>query len=155
MLKAMLETVPGHRSINLERLVHVGMRDVNHLERARVGEAGFDVIWGDTEKTVDFKAGLSTVLQRKQLRPTMVHFDVDSLDVSIGKANRFAAPGGLLEPDIVDCCREISTATEPVSLTVASFDPTYEGARNLAAVAIKSVTGFVQSLMGSGVLYKP
>lgn len=43
-LKGMLETVPGHRSISLERLVHVGMRDVNRLERARVGEAGFDVI---------------------------------------------------------------------------------------------------------------
>ncbi|KAH0425018.1 arginase [Colletotrichum camelliae] len=153
--KGMLETVPGHRALSLDRLVHVGMRDVNHSERARVEEAGFDVVWGDTEKKVDFEAELSTVLRRKQLRPTMVHFDVDSLDVSVGKANRFAAPGGLLEPDIVGCFREISRATDPVSLTVASFDLTYEGARNLATVTIKSVTGFVQSLVDSGVLFKP
>lgn len=153
--RGLLETVPGHRNLNLDRLVHVGMRDVNDLERARVEKAGFDVIWGNTEKKVDFKGELGTVLQRKQLRPTMVHFDVDSLDTSIGKANRFAAPGGLLKADIAGCFEEISKAAEPVSLTVASFDPSYEGAGNLASVAIESIKAFIQSLVVSGVLAKP
>ncbi|KAJ0114173.1 Arginase [Diaporthe amygdali] len=152
--KGMLETVPGHRAISLDRLVHVGMRDVNDLERTRVEKAGFDVIWGSTERHIDFKAELRTVLQRKQLRRTMVHFDVDSLDISIGRANRFAAPGGLLETDIVGCFEEISKAAEPVSLTVASFDPSYEGAQNLASVAIESIKTFIQSLVRSGVLAK-
>lgn len=153
--KGLLESVPGHRAINLKQLVHVGMRDVNVLERARVEEAGFDVIWGNTEKKVDFKGELRTVLRRKQLRPTMVHFDVDSLDTSIGKANRFAAPGGLLKADIDGCLEEISKAAEPVSLTVASFDPSYEGAENLSSVAIESIKTFIQSLVVSGVLAKP
>lgn len=153
--RGLLETVPGHRALNLDRLVHVGMRDVNDLERARVEKAGFDVIWGNTEKKVDFKGELGTVLQRKQLRPTMVHFDVDSLDISIGKANRFAAPGGLFKADIVGCFEEISKAAEPVSLTVASFDPSYEGAENLSSVAIESIKAFIQSLVVSGVLAKP
>lgn len=153
--KGLLETVPGHRAINLNRLVNVGMRDVNDLERARVEKAGFDVIWGNTEKKVDFKGELRTVLQRKQLRPTMVHFDVDSLDISIGKANQFAAPGGLLKADIVGCFKEISEAAEPVALTVASFDPSYDGAENLSSVAIESITTFIQSLVSSGVLAKP
>lgn len=153
--KGLLETVTGHRAINLNQLVHVGMRDVNVLERARVEEAGFDVIWGNTEKTVDFRGELRTVLQRKQLRPTMVHFDVDSLDTSIGKANRFAAPGGLLKADIDGCLEEISKAAEPVSLTVASFDPSYEGAENLSSVAIESIKTFIHSLVVSGVLAKP
>ncbi|KAK1657786.1 putative arginase [Colletotrichum godetiae] len=153
--KGLLGTVPGHQPMNLERLVHVGMRDVNDLERARVAEAGFDVIWGSTEKKVDFGAELGVVLQRKNLGSTMVHFDVDSLDTSIGHANRFAAPGGLLREDIIGCFGAISEKAEPVSLTVASFDPSYEGAGNLASVAVEAIKLFLESLVKSGVLAKP
>ncbi|KAK1622380.1 putative arginase [Colletotrichum phormii] len=153
--EGLLGTVPGHQPMDLERLVHVGMRDVNDLERARVAEAGFDVIWGSTEKKVDFGDELGVVLQRKKLGSTMVHFDVDSLDASIGHANRFAAPGGLLREDIIGCFGEISGKAEPVSLTVASFDPSYEGAGNLASVAVEAIKVFLESLVKSGVLAKP
>lgn len=153
--EGLLGTVPGHEAMDLERLVHVGMRDVNDLERARVVEAGFDVIWGSTEKKVDFGAELGVVLRRKKLGATMVHFDVDSLDMSIGHANRFAAPGGLLREDIIGCLKGISETAEPVSLTVASFDPSYEGAGNLASVAVEAIKVFLQSLVRSGVLAKP
>ncbi|KAK1523798.1 uncharacterized protein CCOS01_08885 [Colletotrichum costaricense] len=153
--KGLLRTVPGHEAVDLERLVHVGMRDVNDLERARVEEAGFDVVWGSTERKVDFGAELGVVLQRKKLGATMVHFDVDSLDTSIGHANRFAAPGGLLREDIIGCFEGIPEKTEPMSLTVASFDPSYEGAENLAAVAVEAIKVFLQMLVKSGVLAKP
>jgi len=144
--KRLLQTVPGHQPLSLDNLVHVGMRDVTDEERARVVDAGFDVIWGDAETKVDFKGELGRALQRKQLGPTMVHLDLDSLDLSLGKANRFGTAGGLLEDDITGCLDEVASRTEPVSLTIASFDPSYDGADNIARVAIRAAQTFLAAV---------
>ncbi|UNI13295.1 Arginase [Purpureocillium takamizusanense] len=142
----LLQTVPGHHPLNLDNLIHVGMRDVTDEERARVVEAGFDVIWGDAETKADFRDKLGQALQRKRLGQTMVHLDLDSLDLSLGKANKFGTAGGLLEEDILGCLDEVASQTKPVSLTIASFDPSYEGADNIARVAIQAVQSFIGSL---------
>jgi arginase len=146
--KGLLGTVPGHSPMNLrESLIHVGMRDVNDLERQRVLEAGFDVVWGNVEEKVDFAKSLGGRLNQKKLGPTMVHLDVDSLDVSLGKANQFAVPGGLFEKDLEGCLNAILKKTRPVSLTVASFDPSLDKSENLAAITIKAVTNFLKGLI--------
>lgn len=152
--KGLLKTVPGHRPLDLQRLVHVAMRDVTEVERARVVEAGFDVVWGSTEKKVDFAGELGGILKRKEKCPTMVHLDLDSLDVSLGKVNKFSAPGGLLEADLDGCLRHVSQATLPASLTVASLDPSFEGAENIAEIAVRVVRAFTEQLVTSGIVAK-
>ncbi|PKS12497.1 hypothetical protein jhhlp_000704 [Lomentospora prolificans] len=150
--KAMVNSVPGFTPLDLKRLVHVGMRDVNDMERQHVEEAKLSVVWGDAEKRVDFEGGLAGYLEEKNLRdqPTYVHFDVDALDTSIGIANQFAAPGGLHEEDIKACLRKIASTTAPMALTVASFDPGFDGADAIAEVAIKAIVAFLQQLRESG-----
>ncbi len=152
----MLASVPGHRALNLERFAHVGMRDVTSLERKRVTDAGLDIIWGSqrTEDRVDFAGLLNQTLARKKLGKTMVHVDLDCLDASLGAVNKFAAPGGLLEGDLTQCLRRIVERTEPVSLTVASFDPACdpERAGRISEVAVEAVKGFAEGLVKKGVL---
>lgn len=143
----MLQSVPGHQPLDLKNLVHIGMRDVTEEEKQRVVDAGFDVIWGNEEEKVDFAGGLTQSLQRKKLGETMVHVDLDSLDASIGKANKFATAGGLLEDDLTRCLEQAVSLTEPASLTLASFDPGFEGAQNIADVAIRGVKTFLQALL--------
>ncbi|KAI9163659.1 Arginase [Paramyrothecium foliicola] len=151
--KALLGTIPGHTAMSLrEKLVHVGMRDVNDLERQRVLKAGFDVIWGKSEGRTNFAGELEQSLKGKDFGPTMLHLDVDSLDLSLGKANQFSAPGGLLEDDLRDCIDVVMQRTQPVSLTVASFDPFYHGAENIAAIAVRAITRLVSSLISAGAL---
>ena len=52
-----------------EKLVHVGMRDVNELERQRVLKAGFDVVWGDEHRRTEFAGRLLGFLDKKDLGP--------------------------------------------------------------------------------------
>lgn len=159
--RGLLATVAGHQPMDLARLVHVGMRDVTEVERTRVLEAGFDVVWGNqavaglaAEAKVDFVGGLGRTLERKKLGPTMVHLDLDCLDGSLGKVNKFASPGGLFEEDLYGCLEKTVTLAEPLALTVASFDPSCdeEGAETIAKVAIGAVSNFVASLVSAGML---
>ncbi|KAJ3475488.1 hypothetical protein NLG97_g9442 [Lecanicillium saksenae] len=104
----MLRSVDGFVPLDLERLVHVGMRDVTE-------ESG---IW-------------------KKLEGTMVHVDLDCLDASVGKANKLASYGGLLEDDLEMCLENVVKQTRPVSLTLASYDPEFDGEGTVAATAIR------------------
>lgn len=148
--KKLLQSVPGHQPLDLKNLVHVGMRDVTDEERQMVTDAGFDIVWGSTEQKVDFSNGLEKVLERKGLKDTMVHVDLDSLDASIGMASKLASYGGLLEGDLNNCLERVVKYTNPVSLTLASFDPGYGGADRIADVGVGGVKVFLKALLGSG-----
>lgn len=155
--KELLATIPGHEPLDLKRVVHVGMRDVTDLERKRVIDHGLDTVWGGHKRLGTFGQELGEKLKhiifecrdRAAELPVMVHLDLDCLDASLGQANKFAAPGGLLEQDLLDCLGSIAKNAEfwPTSLTVASFDPSYDGAENIARIAIRAVKDFVEVLV--------
>jgi arginase len=152
--KTLLGTVPGYSPIDLRRLIQVGMRDVTDLERKRVEEAQLSVVWAGTDNKIDFQQGLTDYLSQKELglSPNLVHVDLDCLDTSIGRANKFAAPGGLLREDLVGCLKQTVSKTFPAAMTIASFDPSFEGAENIADVAIEATGAFVDALQTKGLL---
>jgi arginase len=146
--KGLLGSVPGHRPMNLQKqLIHVGMRDVNELERKRVMDANLDVIWGSEHGKVDYVPRLRELLDIKMFGLTMVHLDLDCLDISVGQANQYSAPGGLSEADLLGCFEVITQHTRPVCLTVSSFDPSLKGADNIASVAIAAIVKLIQPLV--------
>ncbi|KAL2149761.1 hypothetical protein VTH82DRAFT_8413 [Thermothelomyces myriococcoides] len=162
--RALLASVPGFRPLALRRLVHCGLRDVNDIERARVQESDMGVVWGGgaAADKADFVAGLRKELAERFVAddpnhktPILVHFDVDVIDSSVGKASSFACPGGLLEEDVTGCMAAISEATLPMAFTIASFDPFYDegnSAPRLAALAIKAVEVVLDGLKERGLL---
>ncbi|EWG50372.1 hypothetical protein FVEG_09613 [Fusarium verticillioides 7600] len=153
--KTLLASIHGFEAMDLKQnLVHCGMRDVTDLERSRVEEAGFPIIWGDIEQHVDFEGELGKVLDKKKFSQTMVHLDLDALDISVGNVNKFSAHGGLLADDLEKCFKMIPSKTKPVSLTIASFDPSYDEPGTIEPVAIKGVVAFVQGLISQGYLEK-
>lgn len=148
--KGMLEAIPGHEAMNLkEKLVHVGMRDVNDVERQRVIEADLDTVWGNEP---EYRTRLTGFLENKNIGPAMIHIDVDSLDASLGQANHFAVPGGLMEQELYECVGAIVQRTSPMALTNASFDPSGEGAGNIARIAAQAVIYMMIGLTKTGIL---
>lgn len=145
--KKMLRSVPGYEPLNYNNFIHVGMRDVTDEERELVRLAELDVIWGDAENKVDFSTALSEKFDKRDLGSAMVHVDLDCLDSSVGMANKLATPGGLLADELVDCLQQVASHTRPQSLTFASFDPSFEGAENIAAAAIRSAKVFLAGLL--------
>ncbi|KAK7423927.1 hypothetical protein QQX98_000799 [Neonectria punicea] len=151
--KTLLSSVPGFQPMDLKKsFVHVGMRDVTELERARVVDAGFSVIWGDANRHVDFRTELQGTLEDKDMGETMVHVDLDCLDTSVGVVNKFSAPGGLLEEDLVGCLEMLPRKIRPSALTVASYDPSFDEDGRIPPVAIKGLLAFVRSLASQGIV---
>ena len=147
--KKLLQTIPGHEPLDLKNLVHVGLRDVTDAERVLVADAGIDVVWGNDQEKVDFVSELDATLKRKHLGDSMIHVDVDSLDASVGKFSKFATYGGLLPDELAGCLVRTASATRPVSLTVASFDPAGDGAENVARAVVESVRKFLEAVLSS------
>ncbi|KAL2127038.1 hypothetical protein VTI74DRAFT_11435 [Chaetomium olivicolor] len=157
--KALLSTVPGFRPTPVRRVIHCGIRDVNHLERRRVEDSEMGVVWGDATKKVDFEDGLRKEMREKfgqeKDTATLVHLDVDCLDSTLGKANAFSCPGGLFEEDMADCMEAISERTIPAAFTIASFDPCCDGddsAQRLASISIDAVAKVLDGLRSQGLV---
>ncbi|KAK3389875.1 hypothetical protein B0H63DRAFT_428435 [Podospora didyma] len=162
----MLKGIGIPRPMNLQKkVVGVGMRDMTPLERSRLQQANIDAVWGgssnapasgNTKKdAINYGDKLGRLLVEKKLGNTMVHLDLDCLDISLGRANKFAAPGGLLPKDLEACLQSCCFQTMPVSLTVASLDPKCEGADKIAEIAVDAICSFVDGLITNGVVVKP
>ena len=158
--KALLASIPGFRPVDLARVVHCGVRDVSELERERVERSGMGVVWGDVNGgRTNYVGGLRRELESRfgnndsgtgtgeKKNGVLLHLDLDVLDVSIGKANAFACPGGLTREDLLGCLEAVLEKTTPLALTVASFDPGCDGeeaARRIAGIAVEAVQLIVQ-----------
>lgn len=150
--KALIATVPGHRPFDLSQFIFCGIRDVTEVERRRVEEGRMNAVWGSTTEKVEFAKELGRALDRRPINTAMIHLDLDVLDDSLGKVNKFSAPGGLFEDDLHGCLQTIAAKTLPVSLTVASFDPSLDGGDNITNIAVDAIKTVVQLLLEKGLL---
>ncbi|PQE15115.1 arginase protein [Rutstroemia sp. NJR-2017a BVV2] len=151
----MMRSVEGFRPVGRERFVYCGVRDQTELQRRRVEDAGFCVIRGRRERgEVDYAGELQAELEKGGYSPALVHVDMDVLDSGLGKANDYAAPGGLSERDLLECLEMIPRKVTPTSLTVASFDPGARGGDKIGRIAVDGIIAFMRSLLETGVLSK-
>ncbi|KAK4895960.1 hypothetical protein LTR27_006131 [Elasticomyces elasticus] len=156
----LMASIPGFAPLRKENVVFCGVRDVTEVEGQRLRNAGFNIVWGDPSGTTHpaYAQDLEAILQRPTApRQAMIHWDLDSLDSKVcGGANRFAAPGGLTEDDLVGIGEMLPERVLPASLTVASFDPSYSADNGavIARAAVRSIETLVQSMVAHDLLSK-
>lgn len=144
--KAFLETIPGFQPINLERVVYCGVRDLSDAQRSRLQGSPARAVYGKQDVTVDFTKGLDKELKAADLRSTVIHLDVDCLDTALGKANEYAAPGGLSSDDLSRCLELLLNTVTPVAMTVASYNPKLGDGITIAEAAIDAICKVVASI---------
>ncbi|KAJ9618314.1 hypothetical protein H2203_009231 [Taxawa tesnikishii (nom. ined.)] len=155
--KGFMDTIPGHVPLNLDRFVYCGLRDQNEVQRKRVLDAKFDVVWGGEDASrngpVHFARELRALLDKRTDmidQPTLVHVDLDVLDESEGKVNGYEAPDGIHADDLVECLSLIPKRVAPTSLTVASFNPNQgdgsDGDR-IADIGVRVIGHFMKALI--------
>lgn len=117
--KALRETIPGYRAVDEAKVVLVGVRAAHEAEQERLDGSEVQVVPpGELERSEE-------VLQRlaEHVGDVYLHLDLDVLDPSQGRANRYAAPGGL---DAAEVERIVSSLGERVSIRAAAltaYDP--------------------------------
>ncbi len=99
---------------------------------------GIRAVCGSTAQAVDFARELDRACASMPAR-VMMHLDLDCLDTAVGRANGYAAPGGLSAQDLCDCLDRLRARAHPVAMTIASFDPDGPGSGAIATAAIRAV----------------
>lgn len=151
-------SVPSFAPIPADRLLLCGIRDFEPGQREKVEAAGIRAVIGSTTARTDYVGGFSDLLASVPFARAMIHVDLDCLDTDVGRANRFAAPGGLNRDQLLGCLRLACSAVTPLSLTLASFDPALEGSERISAIAIEAAALVAQhaaAIPPSGMLAAP
>ncbi|KAI9879057.1 MAG: hypothetical protein M1830_009698 [Pleopsidium flavum] len=147
--RALMQTIPGHRPLSLHRFIYCGVRDLSEPQRMKLQRSPARVIYGTPLEKADFASRLNEALNDRDFTSAVVHLDLDCLDTSVGRANEYAAPGGLEEMDLLKCFNVISTKLSPVALTVASFNPDLEGGNQIADAGVRAISCLVSGLLRS------
>ena len=132
-------SVPGHRPLDLAKLVYCGIRDFGPGQREKVEAHEISSIYGGADRPTDFARELESQLTRFPAR-ALIHLDLDCLDTSLGRANEYASPGGLLAEDLLRCLALALTRTRPSALTIASFNPDLADNTEIVSTALAAAS---------------
>ena len=144
-------TVPGFRPLALSRLVYCGIRDFEPGQPEKVELHGIRAVYGSTGGELNFADPLENELTAVPGR-LLVHLDLDRLDISVGQANEYAAPGGLSADDLVAFMVRVGARAEPVALTIASFNPDLPGSDAIASAGIRAARTIIQTISRSSMV---
>ncbi len=138
-----LRTVPGLQPLPTRNVVLLGARDVDPAEEDRL-EAS-DVNWLKVEAVRE--TGLAKALRDalEDLPETLyLHVDLDVLDVSVARANQFAAPGGLTVDELHTVVETVSRHRTVVAAALTAYDPGFDDDGRACEAGI----GVLEALVG-------
>lgn len=139
--KSMAASIPRFRPLPPSRTMLVGSRDYSPGER--------DALMADavplTEPETLTEPNVDRWLSAMQLEADrlLVHIDLDVLDPRHGRANEYAAEGGLSPEQILRVIAIARRRFEIVALELASFDPSCDDDGRVAAIGAKLVRSIV------------
>jgi arginase len=118
--KNMTARIPGFTPIPADRVWLLGARDVDPLEAealalSAIRRASAESIDDSLAEQIGRQFGGSTL--------RYLHLDLDVLDPSTGRANGYAAPGGVSAVALAAFCGALRSHAPPVAVTLSAYDP--------------------------------
>ena len=128
--REMTAGIDGFRAVRDRNVVLVGARDLDPAEHELVAT-------GDITLATQ-PAALEEKLEdlHMRCRVAYVHVDLDVLDPGIGRANQFAAPGGLSQTEIVAALQLIARYLPIAAVNITAYDPAVDSDRAAGRVGI-------------------
>ena len=139
---ALRETIPGYRVVPERNVILVGARDINPAEETRLQAS--DITRLDV---VEARSGLAPVAADLAAKTEGVYFhlDLDVLDPSEGRANEYAAAGGLRASEVSTAIDTVGRLVDMRAAAVTAYDPTLDPDGSLAETAIELVARIVDT----------
>lgn len=144
--RTLRETVPGYRAVPEENVVLVGVRDVDPAESERLAASAVQVIApGDVPNRV----GEALDRLRARADGVYLHVDLDVLDPSEGRANEYAAPGGLPAAEVERIVAAVAERMPLRAASVTAYDPEADRERKIPAAAAAIMAGIAAAAEAS------
>ena len=133
-------TVPGFRPVPESQAFLVGAHEFDVNERVLLDSSAVCLIDPQGMRAQGLRAGLEPLWAKMQThtRRAYLHIDLDVLDPAEGRANQFAAPGGLTLTELLGIVSLVRERFMLAAAAITAYDPQYdEGERTVrAAVAV-------------------
>ena len=126
--RALAARIPGFAPLPDTRVALVGARDLDPPEAQALAESRVRRVAADL-------AGLEAVLV-PPVRRAYLHVDLDVLDPSEGRANQFAAAGGLTVPVLQDAIRRVAARVPIAGAAITAYDPSQDPDGRIATAAL-------------------
>jgi arginase len=139
---ALRATIPGYRIVPERNVILVGARDINPAEEARLQASGITRL--DVAEAGSRLTPVATELAAR-VEAVYFHLDLDVLDPSEGRANDYAAAGGLRASDVSSAIDAIGRLLAVRAAAVTAYDPTLDPDGSLAGTAVELVARIVDT----------
>lgn len=143
--QAMAATVPGFHPVAERDVLLVGARDLDPGEARRLERSPIACF-----AAADVPAGLSPALDSLTRRVSRIHLhvDLDVLDPTVGRANSFAVPDGLLLAQAEALLAETAQRFEVASVTFSAYDPDVDPDDRIVHATRTLLTALLESIAG-------
>jgi arginase len=130
-------TIPGFRPVEERDVVLVGVRDLEEHQRAPLETSALGVVPGASFAPSGFISTLEGLPPR--VSRIYLHVDLDVLDPSEGRANRFAAAGGLNVEQLEWAVRAVFERYAVAAAAITAYDPALDEDGRMARAAARVI----------------
>jgi arginase len=130
-------TIPGFAPVDERDVVLVGVRDLEEHQRPPLDASAMRVLPGPSLASTDFVGALDQL--RLRVPRTYLHIDLDVLDTSEGRANRFAAAGGLSAQQLEWAVEMVFRRCVVAGAAITAYDPGLDEDGRMASAASRVI----------------
>lgn len=130
-------TIDGFGPVDERHVLLAGVRDLEQHQRAPLEASALEVVPGRAAAGPDYAAALD--LLRERVGSVYLHVDLDVLDTSEGRANRFAADGGLTVAELTTAIELACERLQVTAAAITAYDPSLDADGRIARAAAQVI----------------
>ena len=135
--RTLCHAIPGFGPVREDATCLIGARDVDALEAEALQTSE---VW---QVGADDAPHTASRWSRKRLPreppAAYLHVDLDVLDPSVGRVNRYSAAGGLAADSLIAAIGEVAAALPLQAAAITAYDPAFDDDGRIQAVAARVV----------------
>ncbi|KYG68009.1 hypothetical protein AZI87_01690 [Bdellovibrio bacteriovorus] len=139
-------------SLRADRLIYVGVRDLDPFEKEIVRELGITAFTASDVRTQGMSAVSRKVLSKVQGKPLHVSFDIDSLSPEVAPSTGVPVSSGLTLDEVMTLGRTLSQHSSLRSVDVVEVNPFLGSADDVFKTYFAALQ-FLTSLFHQGEIY--
>jgi arginase len=136
-------TIPGFTPIQERDVVLVGVRDFEEHQRTPLEESAVQVVPAPSYAETAWIRALDELDAR--VSRVYLHVDLDVLDTSEGRANRFAAAGGLSANQLESAIESVFERHRVAAAAITAFDPSLDDDGRVARAALRVIASVARN----------
>lgn len=126
-------TIDGFEAVGERDVVLAGVRDLEEHQRPPLEGSALKVVPGRAAAGAEYGAALEALSER--VARAYLHVDLDVLDPSEGRANRFAADGGLSVGELQRAVELAFDRFQVAAAAITAYDPALDADGRMAGAA--------------------